>query len=308
MLEKWLGIAQLCLLLAVLVFMALTRGSRSEPLPKRAESMHLRTPSLRGWGSRTLSLSGDWVNRFRTRSLSPASTTTQTETPVPPPRKPNGKAPQILSEGLRTHDGTPDLSLKLEFPSQGVQAGEAFPRSKRAHPITGGRKLGAVARPRTPSSARPHFRYSSPSHPGTPTPAPPHTANALLASSAATARPAIQRAHSSAMAQSFSMGTIGPVPKSARRWARTAHLHEVKREAGIGASRSEGGALRHDMSVGQARASEGADVFDEGMGKRGKRRADPSLEVDEGLGDASEGDGWVDTDAEEEESEHLRSS
>jgi hypothetical protein len=76
-LEKRLGIAQLCLLLAVLVFMALTRGSRNEPVRQAGSeggAVRSRTSSLRGWGRRTLSISGDWMNRFTSRSVSPSGT------------------------------------------------------------------------------------------------------------------------------------------------------------------------------------------------------------------------------------------
>ena len=69
-LEKRLGIAQLCLLLTVLVFMALTRGSRSEPLQGLRDTRS-RTQSLPGWGSRTFNLRNDLVNRLKNRSLSP---------------------------------------------------------------------------------------------------------------------------------------------------------------------------------------------------------------------------------------------
>ncbi|KAI0715604.1 hypothetical protein C8T65DRAFT_694654 [Cerioporus squamosus] len=66
-LEKRLGIAQLCLLLTVLVFMALTRGSRGEyahpPGPRTSGSM-------REWGRRTLSFSGELVGRLRIRNAS----------------------------------------------------------------------------------------------------------------------------------------------------------------------------------------------------------------------------------------------
>ncbi|KAI0076728.1 hypothetical protein K474DRAFT_1200703 [Panus rudis PR-1116 ss-1] len=61
-LEKRLGIAQLCLLLAVLVFMALTRGSRSEVFHNVSRT---RASSMRDWGKRTFSFSGDWVNKLR---------------------------------------------------------------------------------------------------------------------------------------------------------------------------------------------------------------------------------------------------
>ena len=64
-LEKRLGMAQLCLLLAVLVFMALTRGSRGEPVLRSEGRPRSRATSMREWGKRQLSLSGDWVNRFK---------------------------------------------------------------------------------------------------------------------------------------------------------------------------------------------------------------------------------------------------
>ncbi len=87
MLEKRLGIAQLCLLLAVLIFMGLTRGSRMsegdlqsllaqriadrdrrERDQERTIGRTGRLPNagmVREWGRRHLSsISGDWVNRF----------------------------------------------------------------------------------------------------------------------------------------------------------------------------------------------------------------------------------------------------
>ncbi|GJE92617.1 UNC-like C-terminal-domain-containing protein [Phanerochaete sordida] len=301
-LEKRLGIAQLCLLLAVLVFMAFTRGSRSEPLPGRqgSERVHSRTPSFVGWGQRTLNISGDWVNKLRQRSLSPSSSTAPTETPA------------------KASVDPATLAVKVDFPSQDVQSGDAFPRSKRPHPITGGhRKVGSTTRPRTPQSARAHpFRHSSPSHPATPTSS--ASAAAVLTTRAGPpARPPIQRAHSSLIAQSFSTGGIGPVPKSARRWARTAHLHEVKSAAPtLGASRSEGARSRQPSTSDDDHADTGptlarhADVFSPRPESPPAQPA-PSPGVRGGLGlvdldVANEADGWVDTDA-ESDSEHIRS-
>ena len=78
-LEKRLGIAQLCLLLTVLVFMALTRGSRGEvAYPPVARG------TVREWGRRTLSFSGDLVNRLRARSPTP---------PRPTPPRAGGQKP-----------------------------------------------------------------------------------------------------------------------------------------------------------------------------------------------------------------------
>ncbi|KAH9033644.1 hypothetical protein EDB85DRAFT_2144869 [Lactarius pseudohatsudake] len=59
-LEKRLGIAQLCLLLTVLAFLSVTRSSPGEfhVPPRRADAMHK-------WGQRNLALSGDWVSHLR---------------------------------------------------------------------------------------------------------------------------------------------------------------------------------------------------------------------------------------------------
>ena len=75
MLEKRLGIAQLCLLLAVLVFMGLTRGSRGEALLDHGQTTVNINKSVREWSRRHLSFSGDWANRFRSRSPTPQPVT-----------------------------------------------------------------------------------------------------------------------------------------------------------------------------------------------------------------------------------------
>src|SRR5215472_2854091 len=64
-LEKRLGIAQLCLLLVVLVFMGLTRG-------EAPQSSDLRS-SVREWGRKNLSLSNSWVGRLTSRSRNNSS-------------------------------------------------------------------------------------------------------------------------------------------------------------------------------------------------------------------------------------------
>ncbi|KAI0642933.1 UNC-like C-terminal-domain-containing protein [Trametes meyenii] len=174
-LEKRLGIAQLCLLLTVLVFMALTRGSRSEVV-------HPARRSVREWGRRTLSLSGGWVDRLRARSATPPRPATQ-------------------------NPGENDIA----FPSLDTQVADQLSRSSRRGAST--RKQ--IARPHTPTSIRSptarHFAHYR---------AVPPSPSLLLP------RPGIQRSSSGSMTHGF--GGIGPVPKSAKRWARSAHLHEVK--------------------------------------------------------------------------------
>lgn len=90
MLEKRLGILQLCLLLAVLVFMTLTRGSRGEHASAHRAQEANRPTGMREWGRRTLSFSGDWVARFRSRSPSPKSVTRPDHKP---PEAHNGVSP-----------------------------------------------------------------------------------------------------------------------------------------------------------------------------------------------------------------------
>ncbi|KAI9066021.1 hypothetical protein FKP32DRAFT_1646714 [Trametes sanguinea] len=177
-LEKRLGIAQLCLLLTVLVFMALTRGSRGEVV-------HPARGTVRDWGRRTLSFSGDWVNRLRTRSSTP---------PRPAGQKPGEN--------------------EVAFPTVDTQLAERFSQNSRRAPVASSSRRQAT-RPHTPTSLRTpssrHFAHhrAVPSSPSFHLP-----------------RPAIQRSSSGSMTLGF--GGVGPVPRSAKRWARSAHLHEVK--------------------------------------------------------------------------------
>jgi hypothetical protein len=83
--EKRLSIAQLLLLLVVLVFMALTRGSRGD------ESLMEHAPWLmRHWGRRHLSFSGDWMSKLTGRSRSGSRTEERY-----PPRESRKQSPII---------------------------------------------------------------------------------------------------------------------------------------------------------------------------------------------------------------------
>lgn len=216
-----------------------------------------------------------------------------------------------------------ELNLKVEFPSQGVQAGDNLQRTKRPHPVTTGRKLGASPRPRTP--VRLHFRTHSPHQ--SPTPATAQHSPSGRGTMAAVPRPLMHRAHSSAigMAQSFSMGVIGPVPRSAKHWARSAHLHEVK-SAGLGISKSDAGVARGpfgekdedgDEGVPDADPSTASRILEAAAGSSSTPISSPtrltSAAHDFPLGctgdaeaETSEGDAWVDTDADESESDLVK--
>ncbi|TCD65778.1 hypothetical protein EIP91_002217 [Steccherinum ochraceum] len=227
-LEKRLGIAQLCTLLIVLIFISLTRGSRSEVVhpPTTAGHERSRTNSMQPSGKRTLSLGGlstDLINRFRS-----------------PSREPTLTSP--ISDSERTEKASPDED-KVKFPTRNQQppATADLPRSKRTHPAPNGRKLMTNVHVRTPTSLRSPMRSAN-SHryafrPLTPTNGGPATAS-LTSAALVSPRPQFSRSSSSgapgSIVQSASMGSvIGPVPKSAKRWARSAHLHEVKSMASM---------------------------------------------------------------------------
>ncbi|KAH9060156.1 UNC-like C-terminal-domain-containing protein [Lactarius vividus] len=186
--EKRLGIAQLCLLLAVLVFLSVTRGSPGEfHVPPR------RADAVRKWGQ---GLSGDWVSRLRSG----------------PPALPNG-------ENIPTPHATAgaDSSLPRSLPAHNNN-NHATPTSSRqrrpplfltpTHRAPALRSTG-ILRPRTTTTTT-HARSGATSP--VPTTAPARAPSPVRRSS------------------SHSGGSlVGPVPRSARRWARSAHLHEVRR-------------------------------------------------------------------------------
>ncbi|KII91054.1 hypothetical protein PLICRDRAFT_174384 [Plicaturopsis crispa FD-325 SS-3] len=197
-LEKRLGIAQLCLLLAVLVFMGLTRGSRGESLTAHSHMPRLNSLSMREWGKRNLSFSGDWVSHLRSRS--PAS---------------------------RGPEREPTISdLTVEFPSKEQPSPEGerlHPNDRRddRHPM-----MLSPVRSRTPTSVRtPASRHLTAHHHRPVTPG---------------SRPQIARSNSNGSPFNHS-GVVGPVPRSAKRWARSAHLHEVRNHAGAGSGNTEKG-------------------------------------------------------------------
>ncbi|KAI0354816.1 hypothetical protein OH77DRAFT_1455528 [Trametes cingulata] len=216
-LEKRLGIAQLCLLLTVLVFMALTRGSRGE-------IVHPARSSMREWGRRTLSFSGDWVNRLRTRSSTP-------------PR------PAVQKSGEN----------EIAFPTLDTQLADQVSRSTRRGASSSNSSRRHTTRPHTPTS----LRTPTSRHLGYHRAVPPSPSFHLP-------RPGIQRSSSGSMTLGF--GGIGPVPKSAKRWARSAHLHEVK-AAYLSSPSAEGVRQRRHARDGESTplatqaAASGVDLF-----------------------------------------------
>jgi len=197
-LEKRLGIAQLCLLLAVLVFLSVTRGSPGEfhVPPTRADAM-------REWGRRSLGLSGDWVSRLRSGppALPNGENTptpyTATAVRAPPATAPAAAANNSIATPMASRQRRPPLFLTPTHPHTHHRApvlrSTGMVRSRTTHA-----RSGAASPAPIPVSAP------------APVPAP---------------APSPVRRSSSHGSGSL----IGPVPRSARRWARSAHLHEVRR-------------------------------------------------------------------------------
>ncbi|KAF9220284.1 hypothetical protein BS17DRAFT_787861 [Gyrodon lividus] len=216
-LEKRLGIAQLCLLLAVLIFMGLTRGAPSVEQPHVALNR-----SMRKWGARNLSFGsnreGGW-NPLRHRSPSSAeqsgsmraekATATDMRVLFPSP----GRAP----------DSDADPHTAILSPRHTVKAfkrasASASSLNKRSHPFLS---------LRTPTKTRPFVSIDLPrSQP-------------------------ITRSNSSII-------SAHPIARSAKRCARTAHLHEVK---GIRERRGSGSAKRAEKDRGRENEGPSADVF-----------------------------------------------
>ncbi|TFK48784.1 hypothetical protein OE88DRAFT_504862 [Heliocybe sulcata] len=265
-LEKRLGIAQLCLLLVILVFVGLTRGSQIE---YRALEGIPRSSSMRDWGRRTLSLSGDWVNRFKAK----------------------GSAPSGKSSRRHSDD-------RVQFASR--------PTSSHNENIRSSRKSDEVRhrKPRTPTGVR--------------TPASRHTGGHRRPLTPTGNRPPIQRSNSHGAPQEFAV--IGPVPRSAKRWARTAHIHEVKNPSKGREADGDGDApllvnggrdVRPGFMEDASRRSLNQDRL--GVEELEVRRArmpsplristtsDSSPGHDPMQGSETDGDAWIDTDADASE-------
>ncbi|KAI9442806.1 UNC-like C-terminal-domain-containing protein [Russula earlei] len=221
-LEKRLGIAQLCLLLAVLVFLSVTRGSPGEfHIPRSIGGVD----SARSWGRRGMRLSADWVPyRLRSAGHGPPSTPPQAQrpqtptalTPVPvaprprpaPPSAPGGTSFPKTPPGTAAHPATANRAVAttptFRQKRAPVHHHHLFTPSQHHHRVSRSRSNLTHARTRSGGGVVGRGRGASPTSTTRTRPVP--------------------------MQRSNSHGTplAGPVSRSARRWARSAHLHEVR--------------------------------------------------------------------------------
>ncbi|KDR82555.1 hypothetical protein GALMADRAFT_206395 [Galerina marginata CBS 339.88] len=354
-LEKRLGVAQLCLLLAVLVFLGLTRGSRPP-----VDTLNMNSgfnQSVREWRRRHFRISGDWDwvgrlkgrgasrngdgggdgERARGRSRSGSRARLRTPPPVASARsKPKSARsyPPHLPLGLHSDDEDDNRVL---FPSTSrPYRTKPLEPLKTIHLNTAPASRENFNRPRPRAISNPRSR--APSLRSTPVSrrtaqynharaTTPTTSTFGIHSSGQATRPqAMQRSSSyglptpSSIPQSNSWGPMlgsgigggggGGMPKSAKKWARTAHLHEVKR----GSKKGLGG---HDREEGDRERTlrefefqrEREDVFSPPRKENGKEKEGGGVPppVDSLLFQGAvavptedvgvDGDPWVDTDS-----------
>ncbi|KIY72593.1 hypothetical protein CYLTODRAFT_388407 [Cylindrobasidium torrendii FP15055 ss-10] len=249
--EKRLSIAQLCLLLTVLVFMGLTRGSRQEV-----------RKGMREWGRRHLSFSGDWFRKDAMAATQPLRRS---------PKQP---------VGFRMPDPT-------RTPRTEGDGGIVFPSSSlRSAPIGG--SMQHVQSPLVPVPATASMILDTPTKEKPALkldlPRPRKSSSSSRSRSHTplrTARPPVSvvkhRAGPPVLKRANSGGHI-VVNRSVKRWARTAHLHEVAQ-------------VKHEEEENE---NEEDDPF--GLPRKYAAEKDPWLQKrwTDGL-DGSEAD-WADTD------------
>jgi hypothetical protein len=262
-LEKRLGIAQLCLLLAVLVFMGLTRGAPSVVQPRLNHS-------TREFGRRNLSFTGSngergW-NPSGRRSRSPTDVTVGKRSE----KHPSGMDPRIefsARRARRSSDHDP-IPRRLPHPTSFAADKRSTPRASTASKHSGTLTTASVFR--TPTRR---------------TPAP------ISLNISTLPRPYMVRTNSHS-----SQGLI--IPKSAKHFARSAHLHEVK------------GSLTRRESQ-RERENDSGDVFSVAPMKQqhhSRRPSSPRRPLfpidlarqpqDVRSEDTTDADAWIETDAE----------
>ena len=291
--EKRLGIAQLCILVAVLAFMALTRGSRGDSMDRAILPRLTRR-------NRTTSLSTEWTRRTSTRT-NPRPPTRSLDSSIARLKGTIFAPPSIYLPASDSCITAASDDEKFEFPSAVTPKLDRLERTQHrnhnsTHTTSNSLKKNGN-RARTPQTRTPRaVRVSTPTPPS------------FL-------RPDIVRANSqgnNGMGQSVSSSVIGSLPKSAKRWARTAHVHEIKRksvDSGV-SSQSEAeietpndSSSRVWLNKGKRKETEAMGHIPFILGENFSRRGSigrsplrPTSSTNVRLLDTEVTDSWVDTD------------
>ncbi|KAG2126550.1 UNC-like C-terminal-domain-containing protein [Suillus clintonianus] len=268
-LEKRLGIAQLCLLLAVLVFMGLTRGAPSIEHPQLS--------SAKEWGRRNLSFASSnnehtW-NNLKLRSRSPPA--------VP-----------VDKRSATVKDHSSGLNSRVDFPSHRTQRSSDHDTIARRPPhftTLADKRSTPRGSTTTKRSGTPLANFAL------------RTPTRRIPASISTEISTLPRAHMVRTNSHSSTGLI--IPKSVKRLARTAHLHEVKGSLSRRESQNSKPAERENDDDGDVfrvppvkthhysrhLSSPRQPLFPLGLSRQPK---------DVMAGDTNDADAWVDTDLE----------
>ena len=225
---------------------------------------------MREWGRRSLRLSGDWVSRLRN---APPPLPNDDNAPPPPTDTAGARAKAAPPQPLPPSAAVPNTSITTT-PTSRHRRPPLFltPTHHRAPAL---RSAGIISRTRIARSGA-----ASPS----PVPLPARTASP------------VRRANSHGGGGAPS---IGPVPRSARRWARSAHLHEVRRAHApppdVDVFNVNGG--RTTTGKGRsAPVTAVAGVFNSGKEREGARLRVPPSDSAAWMRDVGAAETWVDTD------------
>jgi hypothetical protein len=184
--------------------------------------------SMREWGRRHLSFSGDWANRFRGKSRSRSITRNSVaQRPQPQPSRSllrifntDGEL-SLINYILSTYIHRHLTGGNKEFPSKNSSKKEHFrPHCIATTPTESNNPSFSTTRQNDTAShitsRSPGGRYYQ------------HHTRTMAPMSSLRSRQVVQRSNSQG-------GHGSPVhltaPRSAKRWARTAHLHEVKQDS-----------------------------------------------------------------------------
>ena len=310
-LEKRVGIAQLCLLLLVLIFMALTRGSRGKPpLIRHDGAANTKSSKDQYWG-RHLNLSTNWSRHLKSSSSTEGDVSTlsnQAQIPSHSSHVPTG-------ESATRFDVTVSYKVCLDSGS-GLDDDYVFPKQKvpftptdmnipsSSTNLATHQQSTDHSRSRTSSFRRrppplhitPHAHFQNLSHWRTLTP------------SKSTRGATLHRSHSHS-SEAYGLWSSTGVPRSARTWARSAHLHEVVRTGPLRRHKDGGenrtpaapdfgqrSKSRHRHTSSDSRREPTSDVFADHNRIRSNRRKYSAEGKDMGGGNLSDQSAWEDTD------------
>ena len=291
--------------------MGLTRGSRGESIFDHGIATAKLNKSMREWSRRHLSFNSDWASRFRSRSPTPQPTVRSSDVDK------GGLYLYLTSHTERTHI----LVDKWAFPMSRSGPPLTLRTPITADQIRRTRDIHTSASDRRPISANfasPGKRSLTPTALRTP-----RHLRPVIPTGSHNSSPLHRAKSQGAAGGSQPFIGIGPVPRSAKKWAKSSHLHEVRgrdeRSNITSTSRGEdrrgrenefSDVFRSPVSPFKSYSSNQhvtvGDNFDKGKSPHGRQPLS-SLSTRRHSLDTDDSEIWVDTDVDGSEYEHSES-